>query len=76
VADFSDGMVVLVLATNGKNQICASSKKKPDCGRSIDNNRFLSKWAAMEMQKVRIGMDGKIYPVSMPLRLKRTTLSI
>jgi hypothetical protein len=59
VDGFSDGMVVLILATNGKNQICSSSKKQ-DCGRSSDNNGFLSKWAAMEMQKVRIGMDWKI----------------
>jgi len=38
----------------------AHPQKKQDCGRSSDNNGFLSKWAAMEMQKVRIGMDWKI----------------
>jgi len=52
-------MVVLILATNGRNQICVSGKK-PDYGRSNDNNGFLSNWAAMEMRKVRIEMDEKI----------------
>jgi hypothetical protein len=48
--------------------------KETGLQRSNVNNKFLSEWAAMEMQKVRIGMDGGKYPVSMLLRLMRTTL--
>jgi len=58
VDDFSDGMAVLILAIKVKHQLCSACKKL-SFGRSIENNGFLSVWAAKGKQKVRIEMDGK-----------------